>query len=124
MSVEQQLRGHPDQPLEVDPDPANRDHLDHVEQQDQIPRPAKFIDGLPRLRRQAEELHRRGPRPVGEILLELVGRWGPAFEADLGQRLDRYLRIPAAVYRAVGASEYSPAPIHAVVDLDDDEVAT
>ena len=72
----------------------------------------------PGLRRQAEALHRRGPRPVGEILLELIGRWGPAFEADLGQRLDRYLRIPTSIYRAVGASEYPPAPIHAVLDLD------
>ncbi len=69
------------------------------------------------LRRQAEELHRRGPRPIGEILLELIDRWGPAFEADLVQRLERYSGIDAEIYYAVGAAEYPPAPIHAVVDL-------
>ncbi len=69
------------------------------------------------LRRQAEELHRRGPRPIGELLLELIDRWGSAFEADLVQRLERYSGIDAEIYYTVGAAEYPPAPIHAVVDL-------
>lgn len=67
-----------------------------------------------RLQRHAEALHARGPRPVGELLLELVGRWGPAFAADLERRLVEYNRISVWVYQVLGGDRFPSPPIHEV----------
>jgi len=61
------------------------------------------------LQREAEALYDRGPRPIGEIVWELIRSWGPDFEAEVRAVLGRYNRIPAATYHALGADRF-PAP--------------
>jgi hypothetical protein len=64
--------------------------------------------------RRVERLHRLGPRPLGEILIELIARWGEPLRADLDQRLDRYLRLDPAVVHALGGDQFPAPPLHAV----------
>ena len=64
-----------------------------------------------RLRRQraAEHLHRLGPRPVLEALIEVgVGR-------DIDDVLARFGKLDGAVVRALGADRFPPAPLQRVL---------
>lgn len=66
------------------------------------------------LARKAKALHDRGPRPLAELLAELVAAHGLEFAADLHRRLDAYNRIPPLTYAAIGGRHLPPTPIHAV----------
>lgn len=63
------------------------------------------------LARQAEALHERGPRPLGEILFEMICEWGPDFEAEPRAALGRYNRIPLNTYAALGADQFPMPPL-------------
>jgi len=65
------------------------------------------------LQRQAEALHQRGPRPLGELLAEILDGLDPAEAAQLRERIRQYNSIPPDLYRAMGADTFAPAPIHA-----------
>jgi hypothetical protein len=65
--------------------------------------------GSSRRQRLAANLHISGPRPVLEALLELeAGR-------ALDEVLERYGRIPAAIYHVLGADAL-PIDVVAVID--------
>lgn len=66
-----------------------------------------------RFHRAVERLHELGPRPLGEILAELVVKWGAPFAADLNERLNRYNRDPETV-RALGADRGPRPPLREV----------
>lgn len=51
-----------------------------------------------RVHRMAERIHRTGPRPLGELLLELIDSFGWAIE----QRMEAYARLDAHFIRSVG----------------------
>ena len=55
--------------------------------------------------RLVEQLHRLGPRPVGECLLELAGI------DELVFLLDRYGRLNPDVVEALGADKFPPPPL-------------
>jgi hypothetical protein len=55
-----------------------------------------------RFRRLTERLHRLGPRPVGELLLEVAnGR-------DLIEALEEYARLDPALVRRLDARDWPP----------------
>ena len=58
--------------------------------------------------RAAERLHRLGPRPLLEALIEV------ASGGDLDATLVRYGRLDPAAVRAVGGHRFPPPPISAV----------
>lgn len=55
--------------------------------------------------RLIEHLHRLGPRPVGEALLEVAGG------ADVDQTLRRYGELDPEIVMAVGADRFPVPPI-------------
>lgn len=61
-----------------------------------------------RRQRQAEHLHRLGPRPVLEALIEA------AETGDLDATLERFGRLDPEVVEALGADEFPPTPIYEV----------
>lgn len=65
-----------------------------------------------RFRRHVDHLCRLGPRPVGELLLQLVGTKDDARTA-LVVLLERYRQLDAAVVQAVGGDRW-PATIFPV----------
>jgi hypothetical protein len=78
------------------------------------PRARGALDSITRARssrrqRLVAHLHASGPRPVLEALLELEAGRG------LDEVLERYGRIPAAIYHALGADVL---PIDVVVIID------
>lgn len=66
------------------------------------------------LQREAERLHARGPRPLGELLAEILDGLEPAEAAQLRERIRRYNSIPPNLYRALGADTFPPTPVHSV----------
>ena len=58
-----------------------------------------------RFRRQVDHLHRLGPRPVGECLLQLVGTNDDA-HAALIILLEQYQRLDADVVEALGGDRW------------------
>ena len=54
-----------------------------------------------------------GERPVGELLLEVIGR-DDGLRDDVFALLERYTRLSPEEVRAVGADVFPPAPLHAV----------
>lgn len=66
----------------------------------------------PRFERQIERLHRLGPRPIVELLAEIVHRTGQSrFIAD---RLQAYAELDPAVLCALGADSFPPMPLELV----------
>jgi hypothetical protein len=53
--------------------------------------------------RQAERIHALGPRPLSELIAEIIGR-----HPDLAERVAAYAAIDPAVVRALGANRYPP----------------
>ena len=58
-------------------------------------------------------LHALGPRPCGELLLEVIGS-DERLRDDVFALLERYTRLTPAEVQAVGADVFPPAPLHAV----------
>jgi len=65
------------------------------------------------LQREAERLHARGPRPLGELLAEVLDGLDADEAAHLRERIRRYTSIRPELYRAMGADTFAAAPIHA-----------
>ena len=58
-------------------------------------------------------LHSLGPRPTGELLLEVIGD-DDKLRDDVFALLERYTRLTPEEVRAVGADVFPPVPLHAV----------
>jgi hypothetical protein len=68
----------------------------------------------PSFERSVNRLHGLGPRPVGELLLELAAISGRREWLD--QRLAAYADLDQQVIRALRADGFAPPPLHAVVN--------
>ena len=66
----------------------------------------------PQYRRQVNNLHRQGPRPVGELLAELGFEHG--IKAEIDAKLSRYARVSDLALDLTGARQFPPVPIHQV----------
>jgi hypothetical protein len=66
----------------------------------------------PRFRRLVDLLHQLGPRPTGELLIELATAHG--IEGDILDRLERMARLDPAMVALVDAREWPPLPMHEV----------
>jgi len=64
------------------------------------------------LQRQAEALHQRGPRPLGELLAEILDGLDADEAEHLRQRISAYNALSPDIYRAMGADRFPPTPIH------------
>ena len=83
-----------------------------TDRSDQRPRPAPQPVGRPlpdaRFCRLVDHLHRLGPRPVAECLLQLAGNDDDGRTA-LVVLLERYGQLDAGVVQAVGGDRFPPA---------------
>jgi len=66
------------------------------------------------LQREAERLHRRGPRPLGELLAEILDGLDAHEAEHLRERIRRYNSVPPELYRAFGADHFPQPPVHSV----------
>ncbi len=64
-------------------------------------------------RRLVDHLHQLGPRPVAELLTELVGHDEQA-RSDVLHLLEKYSGLDPALVRALGGSGFPAPPIHEV----------
>ena len=65
-----------------------------------------------RRQRLIERLHSLGPRPTGELLLELARAHG--IESDIDRRLQRYAELDPGIVRALGADRFATLPLYEV----------
>lgn len=77
-----------------------------------LPAQARLEVPLP-LRRAAEELHRRGARPVAE-LLAVLARLEPEVESELWREFEGINRHPPALIEAAGAARFDPPRLRVV----------
>jgi hypothetical protein len=74
------------------------------------PRPsAQALHQDPRVRRLTVNLHALGPRPLGELLLELVEVHG--IGDDVLDRLEVYYGLSDYAVESLGGREWPPAPL-------------
>ena len=66
-----------------------------------------------KFQRLVGHLHRLGPRPVAELLTELVGTDEQA-RSDVLHLLEKYGGLDPALVRALGGSGFPAPPIHEV----------
>ncbi len=66
-----------------------------------------------KFRRLVDHLHQLGPRPVAELLTELVGRDEQA-RRDVFHLLEKYIGLDPALVRALGGSGFPAPPLHEV----------
>ena len=66
----------------------------------------------PHYRRQVEQLHEQGPRPVGEFLAELAIEHG--IQSKINAKLSRYAQIPDVALDRTGTREFPPLPMYGV----------
>jgi hypothetical protein len=73
-------------------------------------RPSKFNSSTPPfwVQRHAAALQKRGPRLLGQFLVELILAGGHDFERELAAALGRYNGIPVATHRALNADWFPP----------------
>ena len=62
-----------------------------------------------------KRVHELGPRPTGELLLEMIGK-DAGLQADALLLLERYAALDPAMVRALDGDDFTPPPIHAVAD--------
>ena len=65
------------------------------------------------------QVHRLGPRVLGEILAELGGAHLIRF--DIERRLEAYARLSPETLRALGADRFPSIPLHLVVNREDQQ---
>lgn len=68
-----------------------------------------------KFQRLVGHLHALGPRPVAELLTELVGHDEQA-RSDVFCLLEKYAGLDVALVHALGGSGFPAPPIHAVAD--------
>ena len=66
-----------------------------------------------RYRLLVNNLHSLGPRPTGELLLEVIGG-DERLRDDVFALLERYTRLSPEEVQAVGSDAFPPVPLHAV----------
>ena len=66
-----------------------------------------------RFRRLVDHLHRLGPRPLAELLTELVGTDEQA-RRDVFHLLEKYGGLDPALVRVLGGSGFPAPPLHEV----------
>jgi hypothetical protein len=66
------------------------------------------------IRRQVEHLHRCGPRPLLEFLIELAAEIGPRRAKFLKARLEVYAAIDPDVVEALCGTEIPKVPLRVV----------
>ena len=62
--------------------------------------------------RMVERLHRLGPRPTAELLIEIATATGQ--HAVIADRLQAYAALDPAVLRALGADRFPPSVLEVV----------
>jgi hypothetical protein len=62
--------------------------------------------------RAIEQLHRRGPRAYGEMLIELAAT--RLLRTEIEALVMRYAGIDPDVLRAAGGDRFAPLPLHVV----------
>ena len=67
---------------------------------------ATFAGSTELFRSAVRNLHAAGPRPVGELLVELAAAFGPTGAALIVDRLEAYSAVPPEFYAAVGADDW------------------
>ena len=70
-----------------------------------------------RFQQDVEALHRLGPRPLGELILELIERLAgddPERRAFVEARLHRYAALDREIVAALGGDSFAPRPMHVV----------
>lgn len=77
------------------------------------PRPAQAARiGDPAYRRQVDRLHALGPRPLGELLVEIArNSSAPAVVADA---IDRYADLDPGIVHQLGGDRWPAMPLHEV----------
>ncbi len=70
-----------------------------------------IVDDL-KFHRQAERLHRLGPRAVGELLIEIGEQ--RSCRTFIDQRLDAYSRLDPELIRKLGGNEFPRPALHQV----------
>lgn len=98
-------------PRKTEPSNATADHPSRRPRSLYQPLGGPLFDA--RFRRHVNHICRLGPRPVGELLLQLVGTQDDARTA-LIVLLERYGELDAGVVQALGADVFPPAPLHEV----------
>ena len=63
----------------------------------------------PHFERQVEHLHRLGPRPTAELLIEIARCTGQS--SFIAHRLEEYARLDRDILRALGADRFPPMPL-------------
>lgn len=81
--------------------------VDVVVEHRQCRAPEGSLQDLALIKRLAVQLHERGPRGVAELIAGLVERH-PDIRADVERELLAHVRIPAEVYREMGADRFAP----------------
>lgn len=66
-----------------------------------------------RRQRLMERLYECGPRPIFELLVELDS-FHPGLLADYQTAAEKFIRVPASVYRALGADRFPSPPVYEV----------
>jgi hypothetical protein len=63
----------------------------------------------PRFRRMVDHLHQLGPRPVGELLIEIAHKHG--IEDDTLDLLEKFAGLDPATVAALEARDWPPLPL-------------
>ncbi len=94
--------------------PENTAHNNH----DMRPLPVAGAPGYPsldnltaglRFERLIERVHALGPRPLGELLIEIASHTGQS--SFIAHRLEEYARLDPEIVRAVGGDRFPPMPL-------------
>ncbi len=93
-------------PHTIKPDQSGRDASPVSRRRDPATTAIKF-------QRLVGHLHALGPRPVAELLTELVGHDEQA-RSDVLHLLEKYSGLDPALVRALGGSVFPAPPIHEV----------
>ncbi len=65
-----------------------------------------------RFERQVVRVHALGPRPLGELLIEIASHTGQS--SFIAHRLEEYARLDRDILRALGADRFPPMPLEVV----------
>jgi hypothetical protein len=74
---------------------------------------AQHLRADPRFRRLVDHLHRLGPRPTGELLIQLAA--AHQIEGEILARLERFGEVDPVTLTAIEARDWLPMPLGEVV---------
>lgn len=70
--------------------------------------------GDPAFRHRIERIYSLGPRPVGELVCEILAALAPSKRAFINSRLEVYANLDPRVVRALGADQFPVRPLRVV----------